>query len=178
MRKAWFPPAALSLALVGLFARTAYAHCPLCTLGAGAAALAASWLGVGKGAIGVFVGGFAVALGFWMPRVVRKQYVPRQRQVLFGLVVISTVLPLVPSFTHYTPLYVHLAGGYGTLLNRTYLIDLFLVGAVVGGAMVWLAPTMSRMLSRLRGKRLFPYQGVMITLGLLMLSAIALQFLT
>ncbi len=178
MRKLRLLPTALPFALVGFLARSAYAHCPLCTLGAGAAALAASWLGVGKGAIGVLVGGFAVALGLWTPRLIRRQYVPGQRQMVFGLVVISTILPLVPSLTHYAPLYVHLTGDYGTLLNRTYLINLFLAGALVGGTEVWLAPTVSRAVTRLRGNRILPYQGVMITLGLLLLGALALQLLT
>lgn len=45
--------------------RATFAHCPLCTIGAGAAAVGAAWLGVSYMVIGVFLGAFGLAIGLW-----------------------------------------------------------------------------------------------------------------
>lgn len=43
-----------------------FAHCPLCTAGAGIGALIAKELGMKSSAIGVWMGAFSVALGWWL----------------------------------------------------------------------------------------------------------------
>lgn len=43
-----------------------FAHCPLCTAGAGVGVLIAKELGMKSSAIGVWVGAFSVALGLWV----------------------------------------------------------------------------------------------------------------
>ena len=46
-----------------LFFQAVKAHCPLCTVGAGAAAAGAIWLGVSKVVVALFIGGFAMSMG-------------------------------------------------------------------------------------------------------------------
>ncbi len=51
-----------------------FAHCPLCTAGAGVGVLIAKELGMKSSAIGVWVGAFSVALGLWVwNMIVEKQ---------------------------------------------------------------------------------------------------------
>ena len=52
------------------------AHCPLCTIGAGAAAAGAVWLGVSKVVVALFIGAFAMSMGMWFPKIIKKKYVP------------------------------------------------------------------------------------------------------
>ena len=49
-----------------LIPATAFAHCPLCTAGAGLAFLGAYWIGVNGLTIGMLMGALAFALGLWM----------------------------------------------------------------------------------------------------------------
>jgi len=160
------------VAVIGIFgiASTALAHCPLCTAGAGLAAIGASWLGIGTAPVGVFVGAFSIALGLWIARALPKRYVSYQRTVLVALSFVTTVFPLIPILREYIPIYISVAGGYGTLLNRTYLIPAILAGAIVGGGLTLAAPHVSRWLTSVRNGRAFPYQGVAITFTLLFVA--------
>lgn len=159
----------LAIAFVAL-APSASAHCPLCTAGAGAGATVASALGVGLEVIGVFVGAFAMATGYWTVKFVRRrvsrEYVPYQSQVIILAVYTSIVLPILPMMQEYTSIYVMLAGDYGSLLNRTYVLNTYLIGSIVGGAVVAVTPYLSKAITRMRDDH-FPYQGISMTFVLL-----------
>ncbi len=161
---------------IGVFiAKPVLAHCPLCTIGAGAAAVGASWLGVGNGAIGVFIGAFAVALGLWVSNMLKKQYIPKQRMTLAVFSFITTILPLSPIMKDYSSIYISLRGEYGSLLNRTYLVPLFLVGSILGGIILLLSPTISKKITKMNKDKTLPYQGLAITFILLFLSSVVIQ---
>lgn len=156
----------------------AFAHCPLCTGGAGAAAAAAAMLGVRYGAIAVFLGGFSVALSLWLSHKVKKQYFKHQQKVLFWTLYLSTLLPMYPFLKgDYTSQYISISGEYGNWLNRTYLIDLFIVGAIIGSLIVYFSPALSALLTKKRGGKMFPFQGLIITFFLLTLVSAVMQFL-
>jgi len=155
----------------------AHAHCPLCTAGAAVAAGLAAVLGVQYGAIGVFLGGFATALGLWVFRLVKKRYIPGQNVLLFLAVYLSTLLPLVPFTKDYSSWYVSWGGDYGSLFNRTYLINWFIVGAILGTLGVYFAPRISIGLTRLRGGSTFKFQGVLLTFLMLSITAFLMQVL-
>jgi len=175
--KSFLFSAASGGALAAFITTPAQAHCPLCTGGAGAAAAAAALLGVEYGAIGVFIGAFATALSLWFPRLIKKQYFKHQRKVLVVAFYLSTVLPLYPFMKDYYSVYVSISGGYGSLLNRTYLINWFLVGLVAGTLIMWASPYLSRKISQLRDGRVIRYQGLLLTFVLLMLAGIVMQVL-
>lgn len=161
-----------------LLANTVHAHCPLCTLGAAAVAGGALWLGVKIVVIGIFIGAFASSMGYWISRLIKRKFIPLQSMLIIAFSFITTVWPLkaVISNEHAVyPIYVSLIGEYGSLLNRTYLLDHFVAGSAIGGLVVILAPWISKKISHLRGGKIIPYQGVAITLSLLIITGIIVQ---
>jgi hypothetical protein len=153
-------------------AKPALAHCPLCTAGAGVAAVGATWLGVGNIPVGIFIGAFAVALGLWVSRLLKKEYVPKQKHLIVGFSFFSTILPLFPLMEEYSSIYISWMGDYGSLLNRTYLIKLFLAGAILGGVIVLIAPSVSKKITSINKGRMIPYQGLGITFILLLVASL------
>ena len=80
----------LSILLIPL----AKAHCPVCTIGAGAAAAGAVWLGISKVIVALFIGAFAMSMGMWFSRVIKKKYLRYQKTLIIVVVFLTTVLPL------------------------------------------------------------------------------------
>jgi len=153
--------AVIALLLFGM--HSAFAHCPLCTMGAGGAALVAAFFGVSAAPVGVFVGAFGLAVGLWSARLIKRKLFHKQDLVIGIVSFLSVVLPVMPMMDQYASLYFPWIGEYG----RTFLVDKFLVGSLVGAALLWAAPFLSLRVARLRANRMIPYQGVMITLVLL-----------
>ncbi|PIR86809.1 MAG: hypothetical protein COU11_03840 [Candidatus Harrisonbacteria bacterium CG10_big_fil_rev_8_21_14_0_10_49_15] len=161
-----------------LLPRLALAHCPLCTVGAGFAAVIATSLGVGGAAVGVFIGAFAVALGLWFSRLLKKEYVRYQALLLAVASFLLTVLPLLPIMeAGYFSWYISLGGEYGSLLNRTYIADMFLVGSIIGGVLVLVVPSVSGWVTKWRDGKRLPYQGVSLTFILLLIAAVLFELL-
>lgn len=155
----------------------ASAHCPLCTAGAGALAVLAASLGVSSVIVGILIGAFALALGIWIARAVKKQYIPYQMPILAAVIFLSTVIPIMPLVRDYGPLYVSLGGAYGTLFHNTYTINLYLLGVVIGAVIMFVSPYVSRAITRARGEQM-PYQGISLTLFLLIFVSVIVQVLS
>src|SRR3989344_9427231 len=103
----------------------ARAHCPLCTAGALAAATGAAYMGVSQAAIGIFMGAFAVSTALWMARIIKKEYIKYQKPLLVIVSFILTIVPIAKFLTDIKPLFIYLIGSYGSILNRTYVVNLF-----------------------------------------------------
>lgn len=162
-----------AFALFVFFPKLAAAHCPLCTVGAGVLAVLAASLGVSSMVVGVLIGAFALALSLWIAKMPKKEYVPYQKQLLTLVIFLGTAIPIMPLIVDYAPLYVSLWGTYGNPLHTTYTVNLFLVGVLIGALLLFVAPYESRWLTRLRGGKQFPYQGITITLlSLIIVSAL------
>ncbi len=167
---------ALSVLLAFVISGKIYAHCPLCTGGAGAAAVAAAYFGVKYGALGVFLGAFAIALSLWFAHKLPKKF-KFQPQVVFWAIYLSTVIPFYFMFKgDYTSKYVSISGDYGSILNRTYLIDLYLIGLVVGSLIVYFAPKLSAAVTKERSGKSIKFQGLLINFSLLLIAALILQY--
>jgi len=169
----------LSAVIVGIGAllpRIAFAHCPLCTVGAGLAVVFAAWIGVSVGTIGIFLGAFAVALGLWAARAIHAPWRHLAHWIFPVLSFVLTVLPILPLAREYTSFGVYITGSYGSLLNRTYLVNILLLGSIVGGIATLIAPFISQQVTRWCDRR-FPYQGILILFLLLLFIAIATEFL-
>src|SRR3989338_6146090 len=111
MKARWF------LLLGGLFVaqiRSALAHCPLCTMGIAAAAGGAAYLGVDKAAIALFVGAFAVSTGWWIARKIKRKVIPFQMTGIILLSFLLTIIPLLPLLDRIYPIYISVAGDYGS----------------------------------------------------------------
>ena len=157
-----------------------HAHCPLCTMGAAAAAGGALWLGISPSIVAIFIGAFAISMGLWIGMMIKKEYVRHQAHWIALVSFLTTVLPVYPLLktgtpADYYPFMISLAGDYGSLLNRTYLIAVPLAMAALGGIIVYIAPFLSGQITKARGKTL-PFQGVALTLLLLIITAATIQW--
>jgi len=153
----------------------ALAHCPLCVGGAGAAAALASFLGVKYGAIGVLLGGFAVALSLFIANRLPEKF-KFQNVIVAWVVYLTTIIPMYPFLKgDYTSWFISASGEYGSWLNMTYLIDLFIVGAIIGSLIVVYSMKLSGFLTRKRDGKQIKFQGLLITFALLFISALLLQ---
>lgn len=159
------------------FPKITFAHCPLCTVGAAAAGGIAAWLGVSGTIIGLFIGAASLSLGWWFAKQIKKKYVPYQTQIITLLVCLSVVLPVYPMFGGYTSVYLSWFGNYGGPFHNTYLINLFLLGSIVGAIAVFLSPILSRTVTGLAGRKLIPFQGLVITLVALILISFLIESL-
>lgn len=150
-----------------LFPSVASAHCPLCTAGAGILAVLAASMGVPATIIAVMLGGFAMALGLWFSRVVKKKYFRFQDQVVIWGAYLLTVVPLWPVLKEYKALYVPWLGidKYAT----TIPVDVYILGVILGGLVLLVSPYLSGRVTKWAGKQIIPFQGVVITLVLLVL---------
>lgn len=163
--------------LTAFVPKMALAHCPLCTVGAGALAVFAASIGVSSVVVGIMIGAFALALGLWLSNILKKTYIPYQKQAVAGLVFLGTVVPVMPLVREYAPLYLALGGEYGSILHNTYTVNLFIVGAAIGAMVVLAAPSASRFVTKARGEQV-PYQGIGITLVLLVAASLIAQGLS
>jgi hypothetical protein len=149
------------------------AHCPLCTIGAGAAAAGAVWLGISKVVIALFIGAFAMSMGMWFSNLPKKQYIHFQKTLIIIAVFLTTVLPLLPIFSAIGPLYLPFVGEYG----KTYAFNYSLASSLFGGLIVFSSPSLSRTLTKLRKGKMFPFQGIIITLLTLIIIGGIIQIL-
>lgn len=166
--------------LVGALAfvpKLASAHCPLCTIGAGFLAVFAASIGVSPAVIGVFIGAFALALGLWIARMIKKKIIIYQDALLALVIFLTTVIPIMPFVQQDKSFYIAIMGEYGTLLHNTYMVNLFLAGSIIGAILLFISPHVSSKLSNVRNGQTWPYQGLGITFGLLIVAALIFQFL-
>src|SRR3989338_2562596 len=152
------------------------AHCPLCTAGAAAAAGGAVWLGLNKAVVSLFIGAFAVSTGWWASRFIKKKYIPFQKAIIVLISFLITILPILSLISYDYPLYISLLGDYVSILNRTYVVDLSLVGSVLGGLIVVISPAINKKLKSIRGGKGVPYQGILLTFVLLLILSIVIQW--
>mgnify|MGYP001575149904 CR=1 FL=1 len=160
-----------------LLMQNAYAHCPLCTAGAAVAAGGAAWLGISKAAIGIFIGAFAVSTGWWASNLLKRKYIPFQKQLLILFSFVATIIPLMPLMESIYPVYISWAGDYGSLLNRTYILNLFLAGSILGGFIVCITPWLSKKITELQNGKMLPYQGIILTFALLIILSAAIELI-
>ena len=149
------------------------AHCPLCTIGAGVAAGAAVWLGVSKVVVALFLGGFAMSMGMWFSRIIKKDYIKYQKAVIVIAVFLLTFIPLLPIVKAIGPLYLSFIGEYG----KTYALNYSLVSGLFGGLLVFISPFLNKKIKDKRNGKGIPFQGTLITLTLLIITGVLIKFL-
>lgn len=167
----------LTIPILAFVPKLASAHCPLCTAGAGALAVLAASLGISSVVVGVFIGAFSLALSLWLAPLVKRKFIPYQKQILVVVIYLGTVLPISPLIRHYGPLYISWFGDYGTLFHNTYTINLFYLGVIIGTIIMFGSPYISKLITKTRGKQI-PYQGISITAFLLIIVSIIIQALS
>lgn len=158
--------------LIIFLSKSVMAHCPLCVIGAGAAGAGAIWLGVSKVVVALFIGAFAMSLGMWFSRIPKKKYIPFQKTLIVVFVFLTTVFPLMPIFTAIGPLYLSFIGEYGA----TYALNYSLASSFFGGFLVFVSPALSKKIAKARNGKIIPFQGIIITLALLIITGGIIQF--
>ncbi len=148
-----------------------HAHCPLCTGAIGVATVSAKYYGVDSSIIGLLVGAFGISTGLWMGQRIGK-YIPLIVLASFLL----TIIPLQAVSNENIYLPVLWWGPAGSLLNKVYWLNKFITGSIIGGIVTMTAFWLHTTIKRSNGRVLFPYQGVVMTLSLLLLSGIGLYF--
>ena len=168
--KKYLIPLSIFTLISAFVPKVASAHCPLCTAGAGALAILAASLGVSSVVVGVLIGAFALALSLWISGMVKKQYIPYQKHILTAVIFLGTVIPIMPFIEHYAPFYVPFMGEYGT----TYTINLYIFGVVIGSFIMFVAPFLSKLVTKFRSKQV-PFQGISIAIVLLVAMSVIIQ---
>ena len=155
--------------------KTVSAHCPLCTIGAGAAAGAAVWLGVSKVVVALFLGAFAMSMGMWFARLLSKKrkYIPFQNTLVIVGVFLLTILPLLPIVKVIGPLYLSFIGSYG----KTFAFNYAIASSLLGGVLTFIAPTLSKKITELRKGKMLPFQGMILTFSLLIIAGAIIQLI-
>ena len=160
-----------AIPLIIFLSKNVMAHCPLCVVGAGAAGAAAVWLGVSKVVVALFLGAFAMSMGMWFARIIKKKYIPLQNFLIVAIIFFTTVLPLMPLFKALGPLYLSFIGDYGT----TYVFNYYLASSFLGGIIVLSTPSISKAITKKRNNKILPFQGTLLTLALLIIVGILIQ---
>ncbi|MBI2546410.1 hypothetical protein HYV81_04475 [Candidatus Woesearchaeota archaeon] len=158
----------------------AWAHCPLCTIAVGSAAASASYYGFDPSLIGLMLGAFGISTGLWFALVIERRYgakVPFQKSVLTVSSLLLTVMPLLYINNDMLYLPILLGGEPGTLLNKVYWIPKMLFGSAFGALLTIIAYWTHVRIKAVRGKVLFPYQGVALTVMALGLGWLGLYFI-
>jgi len=166
----------LSLLIIGgiLFPLTTKAHCPLCTAGAGILAVIAISLGVPALIISTLLGGFALAMGLWLAKFIKKKYIRYQDPLFAGAIYFLTVLPLWPILKEYKILYAPFLGF--DKYTEKVPVDIYLMGVIVGAIILASSPYLSRKISSLIQRQIIPFQGISITLVLLVIIPLLINF--
>jgi len=144
-----------------------HSHCPLCTAGAGILALIAASLGVPALIIATLLGGFALAMGLWFGNLVKKKYFRFQDQVIAWGIYVLTVAPLWPVLKEYKILYMPWFGI--DKYAKTIPVDIYILGVVLGAVLLLVTPYISKQITKQVGKQIIPFQGIIITMVLLVL---------
>jgi len=169
---------ALLLTLPILLSKTVSAHCPLCTIGAGAAAAGAVALGVSPAIVAIFIGAFAMSMAMWTSRYLKnkfehKKYILLREPLVIAAVFLSTIIPIIPMLVVIKGFNIFFFGSYGSVFNNSYMFNVSWVTSLVGALIVFVSPSINKKIKIKRKKQDIPFQGIVITLvSLLILSGI------
>jgi hypothetical protein len=159
----------LMIAAVLLSAKTALAVCPICTLAVGAGVGFSRWLGIDDVITGIWIGALLVSITIWTINWMnKKNYRFKGRKILITL---SYYLIII------IPLY--WKGIMGHYFNKILGIDKLLFGIIMGslvflGSVWWY----EKMKKENNGKPYFPFQKVVMPVGVLAIFSAIFYFLT
>ena len=156
---------------------TVHAHCPLCTGAVGVAAVSAKYFGMDSSIIGLFIGAFGISTGIWIGKKIKKEFIKYQLPIITVLSFLLTVVPLsgIGDDNLYLPLL--LFGEPGSAFNKIYWMDKIVFGSIVGGIITLVGYWLHNFIKKVKGRVLFPYQGIAISLILLFAGGLSFFFI-
>lgn len=152
-----------------------HAHCPLCTAAVGAAAVSAKYYGMDLSIIGIFIGAFGVSTGLWIGLKI-KNYFKFQLPLIVLSSFLLTALPLLYISNEQIYLPILWLGPAGTLFNKVYWINKILFGSIIGAVASVFAYLLHIHVKKIRGKVLFPFQGIIFTILSLGITSLIIYF--
>lgn len=147
-----------------LLATPVQAQCPVCIVTIGGSVLLSRYLGIDDLIVGIWAGGLTLSMGLWMATFIKKTFIKGQNWILTVILWITTVFGLKQ------------AGFIGNPTCKIHGHDKLLTG-IIGGSLVFLlaygADQVLRKLNKKNpGKAFFPYQRVVLPVGLLIIATI------
>lgn len=167
-----------SVAMLSIGSAPVHAHCPLCAGAVGMVAASAKYYGLDASIVGLFGGAFAVSTGVFFAQKVKKQYIRLQFPAIVLASFILTVIPLLLIKSEDMVLPLRLFGETGSVLNRVYWMDKLVFGALIALPVTLLAFWLHDYTKKVRGRVLFPYQGIVFTLAVLSIAGLGLYLAT
>ena len=149
------------------FLKEVSAHCPLCTGAVVAGAMGAKYLGLDIIILGIFVGAFAISTGLWIARKL-KNYFKYQNILIIISMFLFTIIPALVFVKDMT---------YINLFSKVYFVNKLLLGSIIGSIITLFAYYLHNYIKLKHGKVLFPYQGVILTVLLLIIASIPVYFI-
>jgi hypothetical protein len=141
----------------------AHAHCPLCTAATGAAVAVTRFYGLSDAVVGLWIGALAVSMVLWFNKILKKQFVPLQGEMLVIASLLATVIPF------------YFAGLFSIPGNIIFGVDKLLFGILLGGFLTWIIPVLSRYIKAVNnGKVLFFRQTLILNIGTLVIISVLL----
>lgn len=145
-----------------LFTREALAHCPLCTAGAGAGLAISRFIGIDDSITGVWLAAFLGATSFWSASYIKKKYVPFQDTIIYIAIFGITIW----SFSAFNLVDEH--AGLIMGVPKLYF------GMTTAGILFYLVDVVNRLIKKVKGGVLFPYQPIVFSLSSMVLLSAAI----
>lgn len=153
-----------------LFATTAYAVCPVCTVAVAGGLGLSRYLGVDDTISGIWIGGLILSSSSWFYSWISKKY-PKLHSTFYLL--LTTILMYLLTLG---PLAWKDIIGYP--FNTIWGIDKLIVGAAVGTLAFWVSLLTNKKVRKLTGKQLFNYQKIVFPLFFLVIFSFIMYFVT
>jgi len=148
-----------------IFPAIVQAHCPLCVAGAGAGLTLTRWVGVDDSISGVWLAAFLGAISFWSESLIkRRELRPKLRPLIYIGIFAATIW----SFYKFNLV---------IRMSQILGLDKLIFGMVVGGVAFYLVDVIDDYIIKRKGKVLFPYQRIIVTLGSMLILSLGVYIL-
>lgn len=154
-----------------LFAGTARAFCPVCTVAAASAVGLSRWLGVDDTISGLWLGALTVSMIGWTFNWMRKKEIKNSWYLSTFVVLLYYALILIP-FYKTDIISFHPA-------NMLWGVDKLLLGMIIGSAFFFLGHTLYLYLKKKNdGHAHFPFEKIVIPVGVVVIWNIIFHYIT
>ncbi len=167
------------LFVIGLIPNV-FAHCPLCTITAGAGVAVARYYGVDDSIVGLLLGGLILSSALWFNKWLKKKIKFKFQEplvVIFSFLMFAAPFYFSGLITNFEM--VKSMPTYHSMLGLgVYGIDKLLFGMILGSLAIWGAFTLSEAIKKKKGKVLYPYQGISFMIITLLVLTFVLWLIT
>ena len=146
----------------------AFAHCPLCVAGAAAGITLTRWVGVDDSITGIWIGGLLGAIAFWL-----CNSLGQRNKIFFNRFVGLLVYILIFVSTLWSFYVFKLI----IRMDSIFGFDKLTFGMILGSVVFYSFDILNIFIKKKNGKRLFPYQSMVFSLGSMIIASIVVYVL-